>query len=71
MQTKCLKVRLRPTKAQETVLETTRNTCRILYNRLLASRKEHYEATGQSLSRYEQQAMLPQWKTENPYLGLV
>lgn len=71
MQTKCLKVRLRPTKAQETVLETTRNTCRILYNRLLVGRKEHYEATGESLSRYEQQALLPQWKAENPYLGLV
>lgn len=71
MQTKCLKVRLRPTKAQETALETTRNTCRILYNRLLACRKEHYETTGQSLSRYEQQAMLPQWKAQNPYLALV
>ena len=71
MQTKCLKVRLWPTKAQETMLETTRNTCRILYNRLLSGRKEHYEATGESLSRYEQQAMLPAWKGENPYLGLV
>ena len=71
VQTKCLKVRLRPTKAQGTALETTRNTCRILYNRLLAGRKEHYEATGESLSRYEQQAMLPAWKEENPYLGLV
>ena len=71
MQTKCLKVRLRPTKAQESALETTRNTCRILYNRLLAGRKEHYEATGERLSRYEQQAMLPAWKEENPYLGLV
>ena len=71
VQTKCLKVRILPTKAQETVLETTLNTCRILYNRLLAGRKEHYETTGQSLSRYEQQAMLPAWKEENPYLGLV
>ena len=71
MQTKCLKVRLLPTKAQETTLETTLNTCRILYNRLLTGRKEHYETTGESLSRYEQQAMLPAWKEENPYLGLV
>ena len=60
-----------PTKAQKTVLETTLNTCRILYNRLLTERKEHYEATGESLSRYEQQAMLPAWKEENLYLSLV
>ena len=64
-------MRLRPTNAQESALETTRNTCRILYNRLLAGRKEHYETTGQSLSRYDQQEMLPAWKEENPYLGLV
>ena len=71
VQTICLKVRLRPTKAQETTLLTTLQTCRILYNRLLAGRKEHYEATGRTLSRFEQQALLPQWKTENPYLALV
>lgn len=52
-------------------METTRNTCRILYNRLLEGRKEHYETTGESLSRYEQQATLPQWKAENPYLAMV
>ena len=52
-------------------METTLNTCRILYNRLLAGRKEHYEVTGESLSRFEQQSLLPQWKSENPYLPLV
>ena len=52
-------------------METTLNTCRILYNRLLAGRKDHYETTGKSLSRYEQQALLPQWKEENPYLAMV
>lgn len=67
----CLKVRLLPTKAQATALEITLNTCRILYNRLLTDRNEHYQTTGERLSRYEQQAMLPQWKTENPYLSLV
>jgi len=52
-------------------LNTTLETCRILYNRLLAGRKDAYEQTGKSPSRYEQQALLPQWKRENPYLSLV
>jgi putative transposase len=52
-------------------LNTTLETCRILYNRLLAGRKDAYEQTGRSPSRYEQQAMLPEWKRENPYLSLV
>lgn len=67
----CLKIRLRPTLAQEKVLDTTLDTCRILYNRLLAGRKEAYEQTGKSPSRYDQQALLPEWKHENPYLSLV
>lgn len=71
METVCLKVRLLPTKAQQTTLETSLETCRILYNRLLAGRKEAYEQTGKWPSRYEQQALLPQWKKENPYLSLV
>jgi len=69
--TACLKVRLLPTKAQETVLNTTLETCRILYNRFLAERKEAYEQTGKSPSRYEQQAALPGWKLENEYLTRV
>lgn len=71
MTTICLKIRLRPTASQETLLNTTLETCRILYNRFLAGRKDAYEQRGQSLSRYEQQASLPEWKRENPYLRLV
>ena len=71
MNTICLKVRLLPTKAQQTTLETSLETCRILYNRLLAWRKAAYEETGQAPSRYEQQAAFPQWKEENPYLRCV
>ena len=52
-------------------MNTTLETCRILYNRLLAGRKDAYEHTGKSPSRYEQQALLPEWKRENPYLSLV
>ncbi len=67
----CLKVRLCPTKAQETMLETSLETCRILYNRLLEWRKTAYEETGKSPSRYEQQAVFPAWKAENEYLGRI
>ncbi len=67
----CLKVRLFPTKAQQTTLATSLETCRIIYNRLLEWRKEAYEQTGQSPSRYEQQAAFPQWKEENEYLRRV
>ncbi len=67
----CLKVRLCPTKAQQTTLATSLETCRILYNRLLAWRKDAYEQTGQSPSRYEQQAAYPAWKEENEYLRRV
>jgi putative transposase len=67
----CLKVRLCPTKAQETTLDVSLDTCRILYNRLLEWRKTAYEETGKSPSRYEQQAAFPAWKAENEYLGRV
>lgn len=67
----CLKIRLYPTKAQETVLNTTLETCRMLYNRLLGWRKDAYEQTGKSPSRYEQQKTLPQWKQENEFMQRV
>jgi len=49
----------------------TLETCRILYNRLLGWRKDAYEQTGKSPSRYEQTNALPQWKEENEYLRRV
>ncbi|BCM89243.1 hypothetical protein IAD21_01088 [Abditibacteriota bacterium] len=71
MDTLCLKIRLLPTKAQETVLQTTLETCRLLYNRLLGWRKDAYEQTGTSPSRYEQTNALPPWKEDNEYLRRV
>ena len=67
----CLKVRLLPTKAQETKLTESLETCRILYNRFLAERKESYEQTGKSPNRYEQKRALPGWKQENEFLPKV
>ena len=61
MYTQCLKYRLCPTKAQETVLDRTLRTCRDVYNSLLHERKHDYEGKGTSPSRYEQQKHFPAW----------
>ncbi len=71
MHTICLKIRLLPSKAQETVLETTLETCRILYNRLLAERKDAWEESKLSLSCFEQQKHIKAWAEENEYLPRV
>ena len=66
MYTKCLKYRLCPTKAQETVLDQTLLTCRDVYNSLLNERKHDYETKATSPSRYEQQKHFPAWSKEFP-----
>ena len=49
--------RLYPTKAQETALAGTLETCRQVYNSLLNWRKHDYEVRGKSPSKFEQQAV--------------
>lgn len=71
MHTICLKIRLLPTKAQETVLNTTLETCRILYNRLLAERKDAWEQSKSSLSCFEQQKHIKAWAQGHEYLPRV
>lgn len=63
--------RLFPTSAQRTSLERTLEICRRVYNDTLAIRKETYEQTGTSLSLYDTQKFLPDWKKTNPALNLV
>lgn len=63
-----VKYRLFPTAAQETRLDATLETCRRLYNRFLAQRKDTYEQTGKAPSCYEQKRALPAWKTESEWL---
>ena len=55
--------RLYPTKAQETALAETLETCRQVYNSLLNWRKHDYEVLGKSPSKVEQQAAFPRWKS--------
>ncbi|RYX84310.1 transposase [bacterium] len=62
--TVALKVRLYPTKAQRFLLEEMLETCRRLYNNFLAQRKETYEATGKSPSKFDQIKSLTGTKNE-------
>jgi putative transposase len=63
--------RLYPTKAQETALAGTLETCRQVYNSLLNWRKHDYEVLGKSPSKFEQQAAFPKWKKQHPELSEV
>ena len=56
------KYRLKPTRAQRAQLEQTLELCRSVYNSTLAVRKHTYEREGKSLSRYDTNTLLPDWK---------
>ncbi len=60
-----------PTKAQETALTETLETCRQVYNSLLNWRKHDYDILGKSPSKVEQQAAFPKWKQEHAELSNV
>lgn len=62
------KYRLFPTSAQRTSLEKVLELCRWVYNDTLAVRKNTYEQTGKTLSLYDTNKLLTQWKSEKPAL---
>jgi putative transposase len=66
-----MKYRLFPTKRQAHLLEETLGTCRQVYNQTLAHRKEAWEQRQETLSLYETNARLTQWKRERPALSQV
>ncbi|HMN26533.1 MAG TPA: transposase [Caldilineaceae bacterium] len=65
------KYRLFPTSAQRTSLETVLELCRWVYNDTLAIRKETYEQTGKSISLYDTNKLLTEWKAAKPVLSQV
>ncbi len=65
------KYRLFPTSAQRTSLERTLDLCRWVYNDTLAIRKNTYEQTGKSISLYDTNKLLTEWKADKPALGNV
>jgi putative transposase len=64
----CIKYRLYPTKAQETLLNHTMALCREVYNSMVIERKALYEMQGKSLSRNDQNKNLTLWKQRFPEL---
>lgn len=68
---KTMKYRLYPTSHQQHLLDETLDTCRQVYNQTLAHRKEAWEQRQGTLSLYETNAMLTQWKQEHSWLASV
>jgi len=63
--------RIYPTKSQTTLLEQTLEICRWIYNDTLALRKNAWEQEQRSISLYETNKILTQWKRERPELKEV
>lgn len=68
---KTYKFRLFPTKAQQTKLNQTLETCRQVYNSTLGERKAIWEQKKKSLSLYDTNKLLTGWKAANPELKEV
>jgi putative transposase len=68
---KAYRFRIYPSKEQGIVLERTLQTCCILYNNLLAERRDSYRKTGRSPGYYEQKRSLVERKFGNPYVHQV
>jgi putative transposase len=67
----CIKYRILPTKAQETVLNQTLEICREVYNSLVNQRSALYEIKKESISLYEQHVEIAKWKDNHPELKRV
>ena len=65
------KFNLRPTTAQETLLEKTLELCRWTYNETLATRKNSWELEQKSVGFYQTKRLLPLWKITKPELSDV
>lgn len=68
---KAYKFRIYPTKSQETLLESAFETCRYVYNRTLALRKDTYDHEREYVSLYETARELTKWKLFKPELKRV
>jgi len=68
---KAYRYRIYLTKSQVTLLEQTLEICRWIYNDTLALRKDAWEQEQRSISLYETNRILTQWKKERPELKQV
>ena len=65
------KFRLYPSKSQINLIEKTFGCCRFVYNHYLAEKKEVYQKTGKSLTRFQQDKDLKNLKIQYPWLTEV
>lgn len=65
---KTFKYRLFPTKAQRTASQHQLDICRWVYNKTLETRKVTWEQHKKSVSRYDTNRLLTDWKAENEWL---
>ncbi|WP_292463540.1 transposase [Methanolobus sp.] len=63
---KTYKFRIYPNRSQQKQMEWSLEICRQVYNRTLSERKVTYEMSGETLSKYALNKLLPEWKKENP-----
>lgn len=68
---KAFQFRLRLTKKQKKLLQEMLDECRWLYNELLSQRKLSFEELEMSLTKYQQNMLLPLLKEERPSLEKV
>jgi putative transposase len=68
---KAFQFRLRPTKKQAKELAAQLDECRWLYNAMLEQRKISYEQQLVSVSKYQQDNLLPKLKIDRPSLSRV
>ena len=68
---KSFKYRIYPTRKQETLLDQQFETCRWLYNRFLAERKDAWENEKRSVNYHSQAVSIPPLKKEKPELSEV
>lgn len=68
---KAYRYRLSPSKSQTTLLEQTLEICRWVYNDTLVLRKTAWDQEQHSISLFETNKILTQWKKDRPDLKQV
>jgi putative transposase len=68
---KTFKFRLYPTKAQCRAMTQSLDACRWVYNKTLEVRRDAWRERQESLSLYDTQKLLTQWKQEEPWLAMA
>ena len=71
MHKKTFRFRIYPTKSQTTLLNSTLEECRWVFNETLATRKNAWQSKKKSLSKYDTHGLLTTWKKSRPTLKNV